>query len=267
LKGYVRICYNCPVPPTGVAGGSGVNFSEEAPLPIFIAIATLQFYQQNNKHPASAILINNHHLLKTAECTANRRVTNVVVVHYRMHPLQHNTVYYGLRRSEILGLKWEAVDFEDKNFTVKNTVVQTASKIYHKASTKTKSSYRTLPMSNVIIEMFKRAKAEQSYNKSLQPNDYKDNDYIFTNVDGSLIRPNYVTKHFKDVLAKNNLPMMRLHDLRHSAASYLLYLGFSMKEIQMWLGHGDIGTTMNLYTHLDLAAKRNIAESLNEKFV
>ena len=67
-------------------------------------------------------------------------------------------------------------------------------------------------------------------------------------------------------MIKNNLPVIRLHDLRHSAASYLLYLGFSMKEIQMWLGHGDIGTTMNLYTHVDLEAKRNIAESLNERF-
>ena len=176
-------------------------------------------------------------------------------------------IFYGLRRSEIMGLKWEAVNFEDKNFTIKNTVVQTASKIYHKASTKTKSSYRTLPMSDVIIEMLEKVREYQTQNKLLQSNDYVDEGYIFTNVDGRLIRPNYVTKHFKDVLEKNNLPIIRLHDLRHSAASYLMYLGFSMKEIQMWLGHGDIGTTMNLYTHIDLAAKRNIAESLNEKFI
>ena len=59
---------------------------------------------------------------------------------------------------------------------------------------------------------------------------------------------------------------IRFHDLRHSTASYLLYLGFSLKDIQVWLGHGDIGTTMNLYTHLDMEAKRVIADSLNEKF-
>ena len=121
-------------------------------------------------------------------------------------------------------------------------------------------------MTDTITDMFERVRVEQEAHKLLQPNDYVDEGYIFTNVDGSLIRPNYVTKHFKDILAKNNLPIIRLHDLRHSAASYLLSLGFSMKAIQVWLGHGDIGTTMNLYTHIDLAAKRNIADSLHEKF-
>ena len=175
-------------------------------------------------------------------------------------------VYFGLRRSEIMGLKWQSVDFVNRAITIENTVVQTANKIYHKASTKTKSSYRTLPMSDIIIETLERIKAEQAQHKAMQPNDYVDEGYIFTNIDGNLIRPNYVTKHFKDVLAKNNMPPIRLHDLRHSTASYLIHLGFSMKEIQVWLGHGDIGTTMNLYTHIDIAAKRNIADSLNEKF-
>ena len=59
---------------------------------------------------------------------------------------------------------------------------------------------------------------------------------------------------------------MRFHDLRHSAASFLLYLGFNLKEIQVWLGHGDIGVTMNLYTHLDMTAKKEIASTLNKKF-
>jgi integrase len=122
-------------------------------------------------------------------------------------------------------------------------------------------------MSDIIIEMFERIKAEQAQHKALQPNDYIDEDYIFTKIDGQLIRSNYVTKHFKDVLAKNDMPPIRLHDLRHNAASYLMHLGFSIKEIQMWLGHGDIGTMMNLYTHIDLAAKRNIVDSLNEKFI
>jgi integrase len=176
-------------------------------------------------------------------------------------------VYFGLRRSEIMGLRWRSVDFVNKTVTIENTVVQTANKIYYKASTKTKSSYRTLPMSDIIIKMLERIKAEQEQHKALQPNDYIDEGYIFTNIDGSIIRPNYVTKHFKDVLAKNKMSPIRLHDLRHSAASYLIHLGFNMKEIQVWLGHGDIGTTMNLYTHIDLAAKRNIADSLNEKFM
>ena len=121
-------------------------------------------------------------------------------------------------------------------------------------------------MPEMIVDMLKRIREAQEEYWRLQPNDYVDEGYIFTKPDGHLISPNYVTKHFKDILVKNNLPIIRLHDLRHSSASYLLHLGFKMKEIQMWLGHGDIGTTMNLYAHLDMEAKRNIADTLNDQF-
>jgi len=100
----------------------------------------------------------------------------------------------------------------------------------------------------------------------LQPNDYIDEGYVFVRDTGQLIPPNYITKHFKKILARNNMPVINFHDLRHSSASYLHYLGFSMKDIQTWLRHGDIGTTMNIYTHIDMSAKRNIADTLNERF-
>jgi integrase len=175
-------------------------------------------------------------------------------------------IFYGMRRSEILGMKWSAVNFDNKTFDVKHTVVRVDKVLHKKDSTKTDSSYRTLPMPEIIIDMLQRLRAQQEQYRHLQPNDYVDEGYVFTREDGTLIPPNYVTKHFKLILTKNNLPVIRLHDLRHSTASYLLYLGFSMKEISVWLGHGDIGITMNLYAHLDMAAKRNIADTLNGKF-
>ena len=88
-------------------------------------------------------------------------------------------------------------------------------------------------------------------------------DYVFTHVDGRLITLNYVTKLNFKLIERSGLEIIRFHDIRHSSARYLLYLGFDMKSIQFWLGHGDIGTTMNLYVHLDLEATRNIADSLN----
>ena len=175
-------------------------------------------------------------------------------------------VFYGMRRSEVLGMKWNAVNFDDNTFAIKHTVVQSPTMIHKKDSTKNESSCSSMPMPDIIIKMLNKLKAKQAQYKLLQPNDYIDEGYIFTREDGRLLNPDYVTKHFKRSLIKNNLPVIRLHDLRHSSASYLLYLGFSMKEIQMWLRHGDIGTTMNLYTHLDMDAKRNIADTLNEKF-
>jgi len=175
-------------------------------------------------------------------------------------------VFYGLRRSEVCGLRWDAIDFENKTFIIKHTAVQMGTKIHKQDSTKNDSSNSLMPMSDIIVDMLKKLKVKQARNKLLQPNDYADEGYIFVRNDGKLITPNYVTKHFKKVLEKNNLPAIRFHDLRHSAASYLLYLGFNMKEIQMWLRHGDIGTTMNIYAHLDMSAKLNIADMLNGKF-
>jgi integrase len=121
-------------------------------------------------------------------------------------------------------------------------------------------------MPDIIKNHLLRWKEEQERHKILQPNDYINSGYVCTMVDGSMIKPNYVSQHFKLLIKKADLPNVRFHDLRHSSASYLLYLGFNLKEIQEWLRHKDIQTTMNLYTHFDIASKRNLAESLGKRF-
>ena len=176
------------------------------------------------------------------------------------------TVFYGLRRSEVLGLKWDAISFENGTIAISHTVVQVTKTIHRKDSTKNDSSNDIVPLPDMIMSELKKWKEKQAEHRRLQPNDYIDEGYVCTQVDGSLMKPSYISQHFKLLLKKNNLPEIRYHDLRHSAASYLLHLGFNLKEIQTWLRHADIQTSMNLYTHLDLAAKREIANNLNDKF-
>ena len=175
------------------------------------------------------------------------------------------TVFYGLRRSEVLGLKWDAIDFENNTIAIRHTVVKIDKITHMKDDTKNDASCSVVPMPNLIKTELIKWKEKQIANKFLQPNDYLDTDYVCTKIDGSNIQPDYVTKHFKKLLYKKNMPAIRFHDLRHSSASYLKYLGFDLKDIQVWLRHADIQTTMNLYTHLDMDAKRNIANSLNER--
>lgn len=98
----------------------------------------------------------------------------------------------------------------------------------------------------------------------MQPNDYNTENYVNVKFDGTLISPDYVSHHFKLLLEKNDMPIIRFHDLRHSAATYLLSLGFNMKEVSVWLGHGDIQTTMNIYAHVGTENMRNMADKLNE---
>ena len=149
---------------------------------------------------------------------------------------------------------------------INHTVVQGHKKMHIKDSTKTKSSNVIVPLVGIIALRLKGLKEQQEKYKLLQPNDYVDEGYVCTQINGSLIKPNYVSQHFKLLLAKNNMPHIRFHDLRHSSAGYLKYLGFDLKDIQTWLRHGDIGTTMNIYINLDMDARRNIANNLNKRF-
>lgn len=169
--------------------------------------------------------------------------------------------FYGLRRSEIVGLKWDAIDFEKKTLTIKHTVTEVTldGKIttIAKDRTKTKSSYRTLPLVAPFEELLHRLKAEQELNQKVCGKAYcKDYlDYIYVNEIGERIKPGYITQHFAIVLKNHNLKKIRFHDLRHSCASLLYANGVSLKEIQEWLGHSDISTTSNIYTHLDFSSK------------
>ena len=87
-------------------------------------------------------------------------------------------------------------------------------------------------------------------------------DYIYVNEIGEIIKPDYLTTHFKAFLEEHNMPHIRFHDLRHSCATLLFAQGVPMKEIQAWLGHSTIGTTANIYTHLDENSKINSANAI-----
>lgn len=169
--------------------------------------------------------------------------------------------FYGLRRSEVLGLKWDAIDFEKKTITIKHTVTQTTldgkSVIIEKDRTKTKSSYRTLPLVKPFEDALLRKKAEQAENRRLCGKCYDKShlDYINVNEMGKLITPGFLTQHFPLVLERNGMKKIRFHDLRHSCASLLYSNGVARKDIQEWLGHSDISTTSNIYTHLDYSSK------------
>lgn len=176
--------------------------------------------------------------------------------------------FYGLRRSEVLGLRWDAIDFESKTITIKHTVnearVDGKCTLVMADTTKTKSSFRTLPLVAPFEEMLLKMKMEQEENKRLCGNCYCQdyNGYIYVNEIGEIIKPGFLTSHFASVLKANNMPRIRFHDLRHTCASLLFAQGVSLKEIQAWLGHSTIGTTANIYTHLDENNKLSSANAI-----
>lgn len=174
------------------------------------------------------------------------------------------TATYGLRRSEVLGLQWNIIDFENNIFTISHTVVNINS-TFRKDKTKNESSYRIFPLINSVKDLLIKLKALQMKNQKEFGNSYIETDYIFVWPDGRPYSTSYVSQHFHRILQWNNLPLIRFHDLRHSCASILLNRGFTLKDVQEWLGHSDITLTANTYGHLDIERKIDIANSFENE--
>lgn len=176
--------------------------------------------------------------------------------------------FYGLRRSEAIGLKWDAIDFEQNTITIRHTVTSCDLDgkriLVASDTTKTKSSMRTLPLVPFMRERLLALKEEQKENRRLCGRSYiKDYlEYVCVNEIGDLIKPHYVTESFPKLLKANGLRHIRYHDLRHSCASLLLANGVPMKQIQEWLGHSDFSTTANIYAHLEYSSKLTSADAM-----
>ncbi len=179
-----------------------------------------------------------------------------------LYDMIYLSTIYGLRRSELLGIKWSAIDLENDTLSIKHTVVKNSS-VVEKDKTKNKSSERVYPLLPDIKQILLTIQKQQRKNREIFGNCYVENDYVFTKEDGSRYYPEYPTKTLQKQLKKHNLPHIRWHDLRHTAASLLLVKNWSMKDISEWLGHADIGTTMNIYGHLSMEHKRQISVSLD----
>ena len=173
----------------------------------------------------------------------------------------HLAAVFGLRRCEALGLKWSAIDWKRKTITVKHTAVRVGSAVKLDDTVKEQASYRTLPLIKDMQIYLKKLYAHQRQMKALFGNCYNDNDYICKQDDGTLFDPNFVAKKFGSILKSKNLPKIRFHDLRHSSASLLINNGFSIKEVQEWLGHADIAST-EIYAHLLYKSKENMAAKI-----
>ena len=137
------------------------------------------------------------------------------------------TAFYGLRRSEALGLKWDAIDFEQGTISVKRTVTSTIIdgkyQEFEQQSAKTKSSLRTLPLIGSFREYFMQVKEAQELNKQVCGNccNYEYDGFVFVDEPGERMRANYLTSAFPKFLEDHGLRRMRFHDLRHSCASLL----------------------------------------------
>jgi len=176
-----------------------------------------------------------------------------------LEPVIKLAAYYGLRRSEVLGLQWSAIDFDAKILRIRRTAVMTNHGTRFLDQTKSRASRRSMSIPDNMLQFLKTLKEKQEEEKELFGEGYMDNDLVGCWPDGSPLSPYFVTQHFSNLLEKNGLKHIRFHDLRHSAATLLLSNGFALKDVQEYLGHSTITVTANFYGHLD--SDRTIATS------
>ena len=202
-------------------------------------------------------------------CLKNR--TQAVGSSHARH-YQSITAYYGLRRSEVLVLRWSAIDMEHKTISIRHKVIEAEvdGKFVPRCEDvlKTKSSFRTLPLNPAVgIILLEEKEKQEMYRRLFKKSYCRDYlDYICVDQCGKLLRPNYVTEHFPWLIEKYGLRKVRFHDLRHTCASLLLSNGISMKQIQIWLGHSTFSTTADIYAHLDYSAQEASANAMNGMF-
>ena len=182
-----------------------------------------------------------------------------------LQPLVQLTLTYGFRRSEVLGLKWSAIDFEKDRIDVEHTIVRVKT-IMAVNGAKTNESEAGLPLIDDAREMLLQLKARQEEYRKAFGKEYIENYYIFKNPDGSLYRPDSLTRTFQRVLKRKGYEHIRLHDLRHGTATILYAQDWNLKELQAWMRHKDIKTTLKIYTHLSNEQLVESSKSINGLF-
>lgn len=163
------------------------------------------------------------------------------------HALYHLVAITGLRRGEVCGLRWSDLDLKAYTMTVSQQIVQMG---WDTDITRPKSDAgdREVALDDLTVEILKKHRARQNKAKLVAGEDWIDTDLVFTAPDGSPLHPAWVTDQFKDLIREANLPPIRLHDLRHFAATLMLAAGVDIKVVQETLGHSNSAITRDTYT-------------------
>ena len=155
----------------------------------------------------------------------------------------------GMRRGELIGLKWADIDLDIGRLAVRRARVSVGYQVVW-SSPKTAKSARVIALDTATCDVLRAHLARQQAEKVLVGDAYRDDDIVFAKPDGSPLHPDYVSQRFGRLVAKAGLPMIRPHDTRHTAATLLLEAGIPVKVVSERLGHSTTSITADLYQHV-----------------
>lgn len=172
----------------------------------------------------------------------------------------------GMRRGELLALRWADIDFERATLSVRRTLTPGGDGITF-GEPKSKAGRRSIALPASAIQALKKHRARQAELRLQLGPSWQDNDLVFERGNGEFLHPNVVSRRFRSLADQLGLPRIRFHDLRHTAATLMLANGEHPKIVQERLGHSDISMTLNRYSHVTMDMQREAADRLADLLV
>ncbi|MFJ6459766.1 tyrosine-type recombinase/integrase [Streptomyces sp. NPDC091387] len=179
----------------------------------------------------------------------------------RLHALYELALHTGLRKGELLGLRWEDLDLNAGTASIRRTLQRTNAGGLTTLPTKTRASERRIALPARCLQSLKHHR-EQQQEQNTAGAEWQQSAYVFTTPQGRPIDPTNLTRTFTTLLRKAGLRRIRFHDLRHSTATLLLEQGVELVVIKELLGHAHIGVTATVYAHVRLRLQRNAIDLL-----
>jgi integrase len=190
----------------------------------------------------------------------------VSVQEHRLYALWLTLATTGLRRGEVLGLQWPDIDLDAARVSVLRSLVVNTGAL-HIETPKTDRSVRAIALSPITTETLRRWRKQQLEERLAWGSAYQDSGHVFTREDGAVIDPRLLTRTFTRLVAASGVPMIRLHDVRHSYATAALRAGISAKVVSERLGHASIGITLDTYSHVLPQADEEAAAAVERLIV
>lgn len=181
--------------------------------------------------------------------------------------LIHLLLITGARRGELLGLKWDKIDFENKTLYICNNILYSPDVGVYEDTPKTETSKRHIALPTETIALLKQYKKEQYAEQLRMGIKNCRSGFVFCQYDGKPMHPDSVTDYLKKFSKRNNLPHINPHAFRHTMASILYYNGVDSVSISKRLGHAQVSTTANIYAHVMEEADKRNAEVLSDIFL
>ena len=189
------------------------------------------------------------------------QATETEPIHIRT--LVETALFTGLRRGEIVGLKWDDVDLDMQMLSVKRSIYKPKNEKALEKAPKSQCSIRTIAIPDRLCNTLREYKEHQERHASFLGNAWQNLGYIFTEEDGYVMNPHTPTKQFSKFLKRHNIRHLKFHGLRHTSATMLLANGCDIKTVSVRLGHSDIETT-NIYVHALQSVDRKAASTFDK---